>query len=394
MKRIRTHYDNLKIARDAPPEVIIAAYKSLSMKYHPDKNPNNADAARIMSILNTAYEVLSDPTKRRKHDEWIELKESTEYAPSENLNVHAQRQSAGGINHFIAESRSFYNRYSILGKNANHIMQDLTVTAFGFLSCMLTALFLFLIEEFAGISLYSWTVWFIFPVGAIFSGFISASGYYFGSTFFGHKPTRLLLINMVLISVGTYFMIYWLSYVSLEVNGKSIHEYIPFSQYLNTILQHQTLTLRTRAASTTVSEVGKLGYLLAGLQIIGFAMGSIILYFYLSKLPFCDKCNKYLQNVTIKTRYNIDFSSLSTMANYLSSCFANGRLEQAIDFFNEYRQNDSSNKYYYKSSLQLKQCPECGVKWLNFTAHKFSNNDWQEIDELQFSRFHYGNLYL
>lgn len=76
MARIHTHYDNLKVARNAPPEVIRAAYKTLSQKYHPDRNPNNPDAVRIIKIINTAYEVLSDPAKRQEHDEWIEREEA------------------------------------------------------------------------------------------------------------------------------------------------------------------------------------------------------------------------------------------------------------------------------------------------------------------------------
>ncbi|MDH4099596.1 MAG: J domain-containing protein [Nitrospirota bacterium] len=75
MPTIRTHYDNLKVARNAPPEVIRAAYRVLAQKYHPDVNPDNPQAARIMSIINTANEVLSDPVKRREHDEWIEQME-------------------------------------------------------------------------------------------------------------------------------------------------------------------------------------------------------------------------------------------------------------------------------------------------------------------------------
>jgi curved DNA-binding protein CbpA len=71
MPRIHTHYDNLKVARDAPPEVIRAAYKTLSQKYHPDRNPNRPDAVRIIKIINLAYEALSDPAKRQEHDEWI-----------------------------------------------------------------------------------------------------------------------------------------------------------------------------------------------------------------------------------------------------------------------------------------------------------------------------------
>lgn len=75
MERIFTHYDNLKVARDAPPEVIRAAYKSLAHKYHPDRNQNNPGASRIMLLINIAYEELSDPVKRRLHDEWIREQE-------------------------------------------------------------------------------------------------------------------------------------------------------------------------------------------------------------------------------------------------------------------------------------------------------------------------------
>lgn len=75
MARIHTHYDNLKVSRKAPQEVIRAAYKALSQKYHPDKNPGDAKAARIMAILNSAYGTLADPTRRREHDEWIAAEE-------------------------------------------------------------------------------------------------------------------------------------------------------------------------------------------------------------------------------------------------------------------------------------------------------------------------------
>lgn len=75
MAKIHTHYDNLKVARLAPAEVIRAAYKALSQKYHPDKNPGDEKAARIMAILNSAYTTLSDPARRSEHDEWIAAEE-------------------------------------------------------------------------------------------------------------------------------------------------------------------------------------------------------------------------------------------------------------------------------------------------------------------------------
>ena len=75
MGKIHTHYDNLKVSRMAPQEVIRAAYKALSQKYHPDKNPGDEKAARIMAIVNSAYGTLSDPLRRKEHDEWIAAEE-------------------------------------------------------------------------------------------------------------------------------------------------------------------------------------------------------------------------------------------------------------------------------------------------------------------------------
>lgn len=67
----QTHYDNLKVSRDAPYEVIQAAYRTLAKKYHPDLNKQDPECARIMKIINESYVVLSDPEKRRRHDSWI-----------------------------------------------------------------------------------------------------------------------------------------------------------------------------------------------------------------------------------------------------------------------------------------------------------------------------------
>ena len=58
---------------------IRAAYKALSLRCHPDRNPGNPNAARIMAIINSSYEVLCDPDKRRAHDVWI-LDASHQYA--------------------------------------------------------------------------------------------------------------------------------------------------------------------------------------------------------------------------------------------------------------------------------------------------------------------------
>jgi hypothetical protein len=66
----KNYYRILQIDPSADPEVVIAAYKRLSLKYHPDTN-RSPDANIRMQEINEAYRVLSDPAKRAHYDEII-----------------------------------------------------------------------------------------------------------------------------------------------------------------------------------------------------------------------------------------------------------------------------------------------------------------------------------
>ena len=76
MSAIKTHYDNLQVARNANPVVIAAAYRSLSLKYHPDRNAGDPRCEEIMRIINRSYAVLSDAAQRSAHDIWITAMET------------------------------------------------------------------------------------------------------------------------------------------------------------------------------------------------------------------------------------------------------------------------------------------------------------------------------
>lgn len=63
---VHTHYSILGVTQDAPIEVIQAAFRALSRRYHPDV-PKTGDAER-MKRLNASYEVLSDAKLRKEYD--------------------------------------------------------------------------------------------------------------------------------------------------------------------------------------------------------------------------------------------------------------------------------------------------------------------------------------
>ena len=66
------YYKTLGISKTASAEEIKKSYRKLARQYHPDLNPGDAAAHRKFQEINEANEVLSDPEKRRKYDEYGE----------------------------------------------------------------------------------------------------------------------------------------------------------------------------------------------------------------------------------------------------------------------------------------------------------------------------------
>lgn len=64
----KDYYAILGVSRDADIETIKRAYRRLALQYHPDRNPGNKEAEERFKEITEAYEVLSDPNKRRQYD--------------------------------------------------------------------------------------------------------------------------------------------------------------------------------------------------------------------------------------------------------------------------------------------------------------------------------------
>jgi len=88
------YYQVLGVDKKASEKDIKAAYRKLARKYHPDLNPNDAEAHKKFQQLNEANEVLSDPEKRKKYDQYGEnWQHGAEY---EQARQQQQRQQQAG----------------------------------------------------------------------------------------------------------------------------------------------------------------------------------------------------------------------------------------------------------------------------------------------------------
>ncbi len=62
------YYETLGVSRDADEKTLKSAFRKQAMKYHPDRNPDNAEAEAKFKELGEAYEALKDPQKRAAYD--------------------------------------------------------------------------------------------------------------------------------------------------------------------------------------------------------------------------------------------------------------------------------------------------------------------------------------
>ena len=102
----KNYYDILEVNKNASPEVIEKAYKTLVKKYHPDLQDNNLknEYEEKIKLINEAFEVLSDSEKRKNYD--LSLKQ-TEF-------------SIEDYNNLISENLNLKNEINYLKNNLNN----------------------------------------------------------------------------------------------------------------------------------------------------------------------------------------------------------------------------------------------------------------------------------
>lgn len=260
-----------------------------------------------------------------------------------------------------------------------NLLKQSVVALCGLVTSILVALLVTVGQRLTGFDFFTLSVWVIVPVGAMLTGLAAASGYYFGSLYFHTRPNALLFLQMVVIAGLTFFLIYYLEYMTLVLDdGRRVSDYISFSRYFT--LAVTTAHYRIgRGAGVDTGEVGEAGYWFAAIQFLGFLVGGVAIFMILLNHPVCEKCKKYLRVLATKCQR---FSDPAAMAEYHDTLFALPMGTPEFAASTSAKHEAKTEKGAAQLTLSLYGCPECKSQQISTKVEVYNGRDWKTVDKL------------
>ena len=174
-------------------------------------------------------------------------------------------------------------------------VSDLLIVGGGIVTTIATMVLAFvLLQRFQFIT---WIAWAVVPVGALCLGALSAMGFLWAAKQLQRRMSILATLFMVAILGCGYFGHYYLLYHDGWAKNESgeyqrLRELTDFASFYRWEMSHRVYT-RYGIVPKDAQPVGKRGYLFAGLELAGFLLGGVLVMYYLSQLPYCDRCSRF-----------------------------------------------------------------------------------------------------
>ena len=267
----------------------------------------------------------------------------------------------------------------------DRFLRGIVVTMLGIATTVLTAVGLVYLEVHYDCAIYGFVLAFIFPFGAVLSGFLAASGYLPGSRLLNYRPGRGLLVTMLAVSGANFFLIYWLKYIHLQVNGEPVRNWMGFSSYLRFTLTHTAM--KAGHFSSDSFELGAGGYLYAALLILGFAGGGYFMFNLTRSEPYCEDCSVYMKKQGSQTRYFVKWEEVAACTSEIRRECEGGQFRKAVQVHARAGAHDADAATGYSVGLEFKNCKKCEKQWVEMIAKKRANGRWSRDFNVKYSAY-------
>jgi hypothetical protein len=245
------------------------------------------------------------------------------------------------------------------------------VAACGLITSGLTAIAVLLIEKLVGLNIFTFMIWLVVPAGAALTGFVAASGYYFGTLYFHTRPGILLLLQMVLIAGFTQWLIYYAEYLTLILDdGRRVSD-------LDVRLTQAEY--RIGRGSSSSGPIGQLGYWVALLQFVGFLLGGVVCFIILRQKPVCDACQKYYRPLgSVDRKFSEQEQFIAHYDTIFSSPVDSEDFAKAIQ--------TKADAKVTQGTINLRSsllgCPSCKEQIIDDKVQVYNGSDWKDLTQL------------
>lgn len=260
------------------------------------------------------------------------------------------------------------------------LLESFGIAFCGLVTSVLVAIANVAVARMTGFNFFTVSVWVIVPVGALLTGFAAASGYYFGSLYFHKRATTILLIQMVVIAGLTQLLIYWLGYATMVLDdGRKVADFLPFGQYMDLMLTKAHY--RIGRGQTDTGEVGSLGYWIAGAQFVGFLVGGLAVFCYLTSKPVCAACNLYLRPMAKKQKVFADADAAGGYYDRLFTLAVDGPEFAAL--IRSEAKVDKVAQGALQVETSLLGCPVCKAQMVEEKVQGYNGTEWKSLNNLE-----------
>lgn len=259
-------------------------------------------------------------------------------------------------------------------------MKRLVLVAAMAVTCVLAAVANLIIERVTTLNLLTMKFWFIVPVGAIIIGALGTSGFVLAARLLNIRPKWIDVVPAILIGAATMVLIYYLDYTTLVLDdGRKATDLVSFQQYVNVILT--TAHMRFGRGAQDVGEVGQFGYVLAGVEFLGFLVGGLVPLAAVLGMPICANCQSYLRKLKVLPTKQLTPDESSR----LLQLFEQGDYQTIQGLLAWQPEERTLSKDVVKTAIvyTLYGCPHCKREAIEATVKLLKNGEWKEIDKLK-----------